>query len=77
MMEEKTEDKPSWLLRAQKIYPMSDDKYYKLLNAAQRSAKIELNSCNAFTSPNYQRRYMKFGGESMVIDAAIALKRCK
>lgn len=27
--------KPSWLLSAQKIYPMSDDRYYKLLDVAK------------------------------------------
>jgi hypothetical protein len=65
------------MLRAQKIYPMSDDKYYKLFDAAKRSARIELNLRNAFTSPNYQRRYEKSAGESLVIDAAITLRRCK
>lgn len=71
------EEKPSWLITAQKIYPMSDDKYYKMLIAARRSAKIELNICNAFTSPNYQRRYIKSKGESLVIDAAITLRHCR
>jgi hypothetical protein len=65
------------MLRAQKIYPMSDNEYYKLFEAAKRSAKIELNMRNAFTSPNYQRRYEKSAGESMVIDAAITLRRCQ
>ena len=77
MMEDRKEEKPSWLLRAQEIYPMSDDKYYKLFESAKRSAKIELNRCNANTSPNYQKRYMKFGGQSLVIDAAIAFRHCK
>jgi hypothetical protein len=56
---------------------MSDDRYYKLLDAAKRSAKIELNLRNAFTSPNYQRRYEKSAGESLVVDAAVTLRRCK
>lgn len=55
---------------------MSDDRYYKLFDAAKRSAKIELNRCNAFTPLNYQRRYMESAGESLVIDAAIALRHC-
>jgi len=71
------EEKPSWLIAAQKIYPMSDDKYYKMLIAARRSAKINLNRLNAFTSPNYQRKCIKFGGENIVIDAAIALRHCR
>jgi len=71
------EEKPSWLLTAQKIYPMGDDEYYKLLTAARRSAKIELNMRNAFTAPNYQRRYIKSMGESLVIDAAITLRHCQ
>lgn len=71
------EEKPSWLITAQKIYPMSDDKYYKMLIAARRSAKIELNMRNAFTPPNYQRRYEKSVGEGKVIEAAIALRHCR
>jgi len=71
------EEKPLWLLTAQNIYPMNDDEYYKLLIAARRSAKIELNMRNAFTSPSYQRRYIRSVGESKVIDAAIMLRNCK
>lgn len=71
------EEKPSWLITAQKIYPMSDDKYYKMLIAARRSAKIELDIRNAFTPPNYQRRYVKSVGEGKVIDAAIVLRHCR
>jgi hypothetical protein len=56
---------------------MSNGRYYKLLDAAKRSAKIELNLRNAFTSPNYQRRYIKSKGESLVIDAAITLRSCQ
>jgi len=70
-------DKPDWLITAQKIYPLSDDEYYKMLISAERSAKIELNNCNAFTPPNYQRKYIKSVGKSIVIDAAIKLKYCK
>lgn len=71
------EEKPSWLITAQRIYPMSDEKYYKMLIAARRSAKIELNMRNAFTPPNYQRRYEKSVGEGKVIEAAIALRHCR
>ncbi len=72
-----SEEKPSWLLTAQKIYPMSDGEYYKMLKAAERTAKIELNLRNAFTSPNYQRRHIKNMGEIKVVDAAITLRNCK
>jgi len=74
---EESGGKPSWLLTAQKIYPMRDDEYYKLLEAARRSAKINLNLRNAFTAPAYQKRYIKNMGESLVIDAAIAFRHCK
>lgn len=74
---ERNEEKPSWLLTVQRIYPMSDDEYYKLLIAARRSAKIELNMRNSFTPPNYQRRYIKSVGESKVIDAAIVFRHCQ
>lgn len=56
---------------------MSDNEYYKLLMAARRSAKVELDMRNAFTAPNYQRRYIKSMGENLVIDAAITLRNCK
>ncbi len=74
---EGNEEKPSWLLTAQKIYPMSDDKYYKLLESARRSAKIDLNRLNAFTPPSYQRRYIESRGEGMVVGAAMILRRCR
>lgn len=76
-MNKVNEEKPSWLSTAQKIYPMSDDRYYKMFEAAKRSAKIELNRCNGFTPPNYQRRYERSAGESLVIDAAKALRHCQ
>ncbi len=72
-----SEEKPSWLLTAQKIYPMSDEEYYRMLKAAERTAKIELNLRNAFTSPNYQRKHIKNMGEIKVVDAAITLRNCK
>ncbi len=71
------QEKPSWLLTAQKIYPMSDEEYYSMLKAAERTAKIELNLRNAFTSPNYQRKHIKNMGKIKVIDAAITLRNCK
>lgn len=71
------EEEPSWLLIAQKIYPLSNEEYYKMLKAAERTAKIELNLRNAFTSPNYQRRHVKNMGEIKVVDAAITLRNCK
>ena len=71
------QEKPSWLLTAQKIYPMSDEEYFRMLKAAERTAKIELDLRNAFTSPNYQRRHIKNMGEIKVVDAAITLRNCK
>ena len=74
---DKSGEKPSWLLTAQKIYPMSDDEYYRMLKSAERSAKIQLNMLNAFTAPAYQKRCVKNVGEMMVVDAAIALRNCQ
>lgn len=71
------QEKPSWLSTAQRIYPMSDEEYFRMLKAAERTAKIELNLRNAFTSPNYQIRHIKNMGEIKVIDAAITLRNCK
>jgi predicted secreted protein len=69
--------KPSWLQTAQSIYPLSDEEYCKMFDAARRSAKIELNRCNAFTPPNYQRQYIHNSAQSKVIEAAILLRDCK
>ncbi len=77
LREDENAGKPSWLERAQKIYPMSDDRYYIMFDSAKRSAKIELNRCNAFTPPNYQKRYVESAGGSLVVDAAIALRHCR
>jgi len=66
--------KPTWLLTAQEIFPMSDERYYQMYECAKRSAKIQLNRFNANTSPNYQRKYIENVGLNLLFYAARTLK---